>query len=383
MPHKDFYFDYHATTPIADEALAVMVEAYHNTYGNPHSSEHVFGWEAQQLVEQARRSIQALIGARNGHEIIFTSGATEANNLAIKGIARAHVKNGGKRKRILVNPIEHKCALESAYHLREEGFEVETLPIDSSGVVSVEAVQERLDDDVLMVILQAVNNEIGTIQPIGDVAELCFQNGSFLHCDAAQVPCRLLLNVGAMRGISSLSLSAHKMYGPKGVGCLYLRSHPLVPILPLFDGGGQERGVRSGTLPVPLLAAFGKAAELAVKSLYVDVIKAIKLRTIFLRELQRLQVEFTINGEMGRRVNSNLNINLLSVSQDEFFNRISGIAVSGGSACSSADSRSSHVLRAIGVSSTDQTAHIRIAFGRPTTLEEVLFAAEAVAKASC
>ncbi len=372
------YLDYQASTPIDGSVLELMMDVGVNCIGNPHSAEHGFGWEAHDIIETARIRVQKLFGAGRSRDIIFTSGATESNNLAIKGAAFANRDLG--RKRILVNPLEHKCALESAKRLVSFGYEVEFLPIGSSGVIDVGDVASAIGDDVFMVILQAVNNELGTVQPLGAVSELCLAHGVLLHCDAAQAPTRLGLNVSLLRGISSMSLSSHKLYGPKGVGALYLRSDPSFALESLFDGGGQERGFRSGTLSPFLLAGFGLACELASERLADDIEHAESLRDIFLHELEDGGVRFSINGSMVDRVAVNLNINFLDIGGGDFFDRVLGIAVSSGSACSSGDSKSfSHVLQAIGIKASDGTAHVRISSGRGTSADEMKFAARAIA----
>ena len=369
------YLDYQATTPTDESVLQIMTEVSRHYSGNPHSAEHAFGWEAQDIIEIARTQVQKMIGARKSSDIIFTSGATESNNIAIKGAMLANKDK--QRKRILINPLEHKCALESAKRMQDFGYELEFLPMDSSGVVKLADIKSRIGDDVFMLILQAVNNEIGTIQPVNEAAKICFDYGVLLHCDAAQAPTRLAFDVKE-QGIASASLSGHKLYGSKGVGALYLRSRPAFAVQPLFDGGGQERGLRSGTLPTPLLAGFGKACEIATQNLSADIKHAEGLRDLLLQELKTNGINFSINGDTQNRIASNLNINLPDIGSEDFFQRIRGIAVSAGSACSSGDKNFSHVLRAIGIEATDSTAHIRISTGRPTTPDNIKTAVQAI-----
>ena len=304
---KTLYFDHQATTPVDARALAAMTPYFVESFGNPHSSDHSLGWESASAVEKSAASVARLVGA-DADEITFTSGATESNNLALLGLGRRAA--GGRRRRILVSAIEHKCVLAAARVLQEQfGFVVDLIPVDAEGFVEVAALEEALDDDVLAVSIMAVNNEIGTIQDIGQISELVRSHGAVFHCDAAQAP--LAMNMGSLASQTDmLSLSAHKMYGPKGIGAIYIARELQGQIEPLIYGGGQQNGLRSGTVPVPLCVGMGAAADIFAAAAAEE--KRAQLccrRDTFVDRLKRLPWPIALNGPQGQaRHPGNVNI---------------------------------------------------------------------------
>ncbi len=371
------YADYQATTPVDPRVYAKMVPHWKDSFGNPHSSDHVIGWRAAETVREAASSVARLIGC-DDDEVIFTSGATEANNLALLGLARRAPEG---RRRILVSAIEHKCVLASARTIGTyEGFEVETLPVDGAGFVDLGALTEQLDETVLLVSIMAVNNEIGTIQDIPRIAEILAPHGVLLHCDAAQAPCAM--DVGDLATQAGLvSLSAHKIYGPQGIGALYIRRDVQDKIEPLIYGGGQQEGLRSGTVPVPLCAGMGAAAELlCAPEASEERARLARQRDTFIELLQKASFPTTLNGPIGHmRHAGNVNIQFTGFDAHSILGALQPrLAASTGSACTSGTPEPSHVLRAIGLNSVDADSSIRFSFGRFTTDEEIEEAARLV-----
>jgi cysteine desulfurase len=349
-------------------------------FGNPHSTQHVFGQDADDAVETARKEIATLIGA-DSREIIFTSGATEANNLAIIGAGRFRQRIGDGVARVLTFATEHKCVLASVAALAHEGFETEILPVQPDGLIDLGLLEEKLSVPTTLVSLMAVNNEIGTIQPIAEAARLTRAAGALLHVDAAQATGKIPLDMSTT-DIDLLSISAHKMYGPKGIGALYIRRRPRARLLPLIHGGGQERGFRSGTLPAPLCVGFGKAAVLAKAEMTEEAERLAHIRGSFLAALDDAGAPYTINAGMERRIPGNLNLAFDGADALPLINAAPDVAISTGSACSSASVEPSYVLRAIGLSPADAARSVRIAFGRQTTEAEAVRAAERLAAAA-
>lgn len=375
---KGIYLDYQATTPTDPRVLEVMLPWFTERFGNPHSDAHAYGWDAEEAVERARGDVATSLNA-DPREIVFTSGATEANNLAIKGAARFRRRHEG-RDRVVTFQSEHKCVLESVRGLERDGFEVAVLPVRGDGLVELQALRDALDERTGLVSVMAVNNEIGVIQPLSEIAEAVHAVGAWLHVDAAQALGRIPLDVRVV-GIDLLSLSGHKLYGPKGVGALYVRRRPRVRLEPLFDGGGQERGLRSGTLPTPLCVGLGEACRIAVTELPREDERLAGLRDAFLAALQARLGPVQINGSLQARVSGNLNLCFPGAPADKVMAAARGVAVSTGSACSSATVEPSYVLRALGMSDEAAACSLRIGFGRMTTLEEVARAADLLASA--
>ena len=343
-------------------------------FGNPHSRSHAYGWEAEEVVEKARSQVASLIGAES-KEIIFTSGATESNNLAIKGV----VAYNPTKKHIITTTTEHKCVLASCRHLQDSGFEVTYLPVQSDGLVSLSELEKSIRDDTAIVSVMAVNNEIGVIQPIEEIGRLCRSRGVLFHTDAAQALGKVPLRVDF---IDLMSISGHKLYGPKGIGALYVRRrNPRVRMRPIIDGGGQERGLRSGTLATPLVVGLGRAAELAVTEMERDREHVALLSDKLYRGLTERLPEVTLNGSFAKRYCGNLNLSFSCVEGESLLMGLSKhIAISSGSACTSASLEPSYVLRAIGVNEELAHTSLRFGIGRFTTEDEIDTAIDQVVK---
>ena len=377
---KTIYADYQATTPVDPRVMAKMTPYWGKSFGNPHSSDHVIGWQADKAVREAASSIAALIGA-DSDEIIFTSGATEANNLALLGLAR---RAPAGRRRILVSAIEHKCVLAAARALSaREGFTVETVPVDGEGLIDLDALERCLDQSVLVLSVMAVNNEVGTIQDIPRIAERLATHDILLHCDAAQAPCAInMSNLAAHADL--VSLSGHKMYGPPGIGTLYIRRDLQERIEPLIYGGGQQEGLRSGTVPMPLCVGMGAAAEFLVgREALEERTRVTRQRDSFIRHLQHRHAPVTVNGSAGdRRHPGNANVRFDGFNAQDILGGLQPrLAASTGAACASGIPEPSHVLRALGLTATESDASIRFSFGRFTTDDDIEAAAHLVLEA--
>ena len=371
------YMDYQATTPADPRVVEAMQPYWSVMYGNPHSADHAFGWSADAAVETARGHIAALIGA-DADEIVFTSGATEANNLAVLGIARA---SPPARKRIVVSAIEHKCVLAAARAAADEGFEVITVSVGADGIVDPRAVAAVVDDRTALVSVMAVNNEIGTVQPLSEIAALCAAAGAVFHTDAAQALNALPMDVAAL-GADLMSLSAHKAYGPKGMGALFVRRNLHVRPKPIIHGGGQEGGMRSGTLPTPLCVGFGEACRILAEEREDDAKRIGALQDRFLAMLLKTVPGLRVNGNRASRHPGNLNLLFPAIDASLLLQNLHpNVAASTGSACTSGQPEPSHVLRAIGLSPDDATASIRFSIGRFTTEYDVDEAAQHVGEA--
>jgi cysteine desulfurase len=367
------YLDYQSTTPCDPRVLDKMIPYFTLNFGNPHSRTHAHGWLAEEAVEEARGQVAHLIHA-DAREIVFTSGATEANNLALKGLARFY---GDRKNHIITCTTEHKCVLDTCRHLEQEGFEITYLPVQNNGLIDLQVLTEALRPETLCVSIMAVNNEIGVIQPLAEIGALCRANGTFFHTDAAQAAGKIPLDVEAMN-IDLMSLSSHKMYGPKGVGCLYVRRRPRVRLQALINGGGQERGMRSGTLPTPLCVGFGEACALAEREMKEENRRLTDLSQRFHQKINQSLADVFLNGDPVQRVPGNLNLSFAYVEGESLVMGMKNLSVSSGSACTSASLEPSYVLRAIGVGEELAHTSLRFGFGRFTTEEEVDQAAEGV-----
>lgn len=367
------YMDYQATTPMDPRAFKKMEPYFLEKFGNAHSRAHSYGWEAEAGVEKARGQIADLIGA-NPKEIIFTSGATESNNMAIKGVGRFYKD---QKNHIITVVTEHKCVLDTCRHLEREGFDVTYLPVQKNGLIDLKELENAITDKTVMVSVMAVNNEIGVIQPLKEIGALCRSRKVFFHTDAAQGFGKMPINVEEMN-IDLMSISAHKIYGPKGVGALYIRRRPRVRIVPIINGGGQERGLRSGTLPVPLIVGFGEAAEIAQKDMGKDNDRIKYLSDKFYKGITENIKDVYLNGDKEHRIAGNLNLSFAYVEGESMIMAIKDLAVSSGSACTSASLEPSYVLRSIGVGEDLAHTSIRFGIGRFTTEEEIDYAIKSV-----
>jgi cysteine desulfurase len=368
---QPIYLDYQATTPMDPRVLEAMMPYFTHQFGNPHSRSHSYGWEAEEGVEKARAQVAKLIGA-DEKEVIFTSGATESNNLAIRGVAEFYKD---RKNHIVTTVTEHKCVLDTCRHLQEQGFEVTYLPVQKNGLVDLDALRAAITDKTVVVSIMAVNNEIGVIQPLVEIGKICREKKTFFHTDAAQAAGKIELDVEAMN-IDLMSISGHKIYGPKGIGALYVRRKPRVRLVPLIVGGGQERGFRSGTLPTPLCVGLGEAAEIAMKEMGDEAKRLAKLQARMLKGLQDHLPEIFVNGDLEHRIPGNLNISFAYVEGESLMMGIKNLAVSSGSACTSASLEPSYVLRALGVEEEMAHTSLRIGLGRFTTEHEVDTAVE-------
>lgn len=367
------YLDNQATTPMDPRVLEAMMPYFTEKFGNPHSRSHAYGWEAEAACELAREQVAALIGA-NEKEVVFTSGATESNNIAIKGVADFY---GEKKKHIITAQTEHKCVLESCRYLEQKGFEITYLPVQKDGLVDLAALKAALREDTLLVSIMMVNNEIGVIQPVAEIGKICRENGTLFHTDAAQSFGKIPIDVEAMN-IDLMSISGHKIYGPKGIGALYVRRRPRVRIKSILSGGGQERGFRSGTLPTPQVVGLGEAARIAKAEMQKDHDHIKALSDYFLKEVMDNIKDVYLNGHREQRIPGNLNISFAYIEGESMIMALKELAVSSGSACTSASLEPSYVLRAIGVGEDLAHTSIRFGFGRFTTRKEVEYAAELV-----
>jgi cysteine desulfurase len=370
------YLDNHATTPLDPRVLETMLPYFTEKFGNAASRSHSFGWTAEEAVNTAREKIAALIGAKNAKEIVFTSGATEADNLAIKGVAEFYKDKGNH---IVTTVIEHKAVLDSCKRLEKEGYEVTYLPVDAQGMVDPKAVQAAITDKTILVSVMLANNEVGTIQPLAEIGKITRAKGVLFHTDAVQGIGKTVFDVEAMN-VDLASITAHKMYGPKGIGALYVRrSRPRVRLSALINGGGHEFGMRSGTLNVPGIVGFGKAAEIMVNEWKQESERIGKQRDALLAKLRARLEDVKVNGSMEHRLPGNLNVSFAFVEGEALLMAIKDIACSSGSACTSASLEPSYVLHSMGIG--DDLAHssIRFGLGRFTTDEEIDFAADLVA----
>lgn len=361
------YMDCHATTPVDPRVLEAMLPYFRERFGNAASRNHSFGWQAEEAVEAARKQVAGLIGA-TAREIIITSGATESDNLAIKGAARMYREKGDH---IVTVVTEHKAVLDTCKHLQKEGFQVTYLPVNRDGLVDLDHLRDAITPKTILVSVMAANNEIGVVQPIAEIGRMTRERGVLFHTDAVQAAGKVPFDVESMN-VDLASLSAHKMYGPKGVGALYVRRrNPRVLLEPIIDGGGHERGMRSGTLNVPGIVGMGEASAIAKAELAQEGPRVAAMRDRLLAGLRGGLAEIYVNGSMEHRLPGNLNVSFAYVEGESLLMGISDVAVSSGSACTSATLEPSYVLKALGVG--DELAHssIRFGLGRFNTDEEV------------
>jgi len=367
------YLDYQATTPTDPRVIDVMIDVMRNDFGNPHSRTHSFGWRSEELVEIARKQVASLINA-DAKEIFFTSGATESNNIAIKGVARFY--GGAGKNHIITIATEHKCVINSVRDLEQEGFSATFLPVKKDGLIDLNQLENAITDKTCLVSVMALHNEIGAIQPLKEIGALCRKKGVFFHTDAAQAFGKISLDVEDMN-IDLMSISGHKIYGPKGIGALYLRRKPRVRIKPIFSGGGQERGIRSGTVPTPLVVGLGKAAEIAKNEMEKDFLHIQKLSKKLYDNVMKA-THIYLNGpdieNLNQRYVGNLNLSFAGIEGESMIMAIKDLAVSSGSACTSSSLEPSYVLHALGVDEELSHTSIRFGIGRFTTEEEVDFA---------
>ena len=360
------YLDYHATTPVDRRVLEAMLSYFTEEYGNAASKSHSFGWHAEEAVEAARAQVASLVGA-TAKEVVWTSGATESDNLAIKGAAQFYREKG---KHLVTVKTEHKAVLDSMHALERQGFEVTFLDVEKDGRLDPARLRAALRKDTILVSVMHANNETGVVQPIEELGKITREAGVVFHCDAVQSAGKIPFDVDAAN-VDLASISAHKMYGPKGVGALYVRRKPRVRLVAQMDGGGHERGFRSGTLNGPGIVGFGKAAELALAERDAEAVRVLALRERLRRGLASQLDLVTLNGSLEHRVPGNLNLSFAYVEGEALMMAIKDVAVSSGSACTSASLEPSYVLRAMGVSEDLAHSSIRFGLGRFTTEEEI------------
>jgi cysteine desulfurase len=369
------FLDNHSTTPMDPRVLETMLPYFCEKFGNAASRNHPFGWEAEEAVEAARQQIAKLIHA-DAKELVFTSGATESDNLAIKGVLEMYKEKGDH---IITSATEHRAVLDTAKSLEsKKGIKVTYLPVDKYGMVNPEDVRNAITDKTILISIMMANNEIGTINPIKEIGKIAKEKGVLFHCDATPGVGKIPVNVQEM-GIDLMAFSAHKIYGPKGVGALYVRKKaPRVRLAPIIDGGGHERGMRSGTLPVPLIVGFGKACELCEQEMPTESVKLAALRDRLQDGIMKHLDEAYLNGHPTQRLPHNLNISFAYVEGESLLMGVKEIALSSGSACTSATLEPSYVLRALGVGSDLAHSSIRFGLGRFNTVEEVDYTAKRI-----
>ena len=378
-PNSPVYLDNQATTRCDPRVLEAMLPWFSEDYGNPHSVEHVMGRKAETAVEEARAQVAELIAAE-AREIIFTSGATESNNIAIKGAARMAASLGNARRRIVTVATEHKCVLESVADLAAEGFEPVFLPVGSDGLLDPDTLRDALQTPTLLVSIMAVNNETGVIQDLAGLASIAKQAGCLIHSDLAQAVGKIPLDLSGWK-VDLASISGHKLYGPKGVGALFVRRRPRVRLSPLFSGGGQERGLRSGTLPAPLIVGLGEACRLAALEMAAEAERIAGLRGGLLDRLRDGVPGIRLNGSVEARIPGNLNLTFPRATASDLMAALPDLCVSTGSACSSAAVEPSYVLRAMGLSDAEAERTLRVGIGRFTSAADIDYAAAALSAA--
>ncbi len=361
------YMDNHSTTPCDPRVVEAMLPYFTDKFGNAASRNHAFGWEAEEGVDQARQHLASLIHA-DAKEIVFTSGATESDNLALKGVVEMYKEKGDH---IITTSTEHRAVIDTAKSLEKKGIRVTYLPVDKTGRVDPDDVRNAITDKTILISIMLANNEIGTIHPIGAIGKIAKEKGVLFHCDATQGVGKIPVDVQDL-GVDLMSFTSHKMYGPKGIGALYVRRKgPRVRLVPMIDGGGHERGMRSGTLPVPLIVGFGKAVELCAQEMPTESVRTRALRDRLQEGITNAMEEVYLNGHPSERLPGNLNLSFAYVEGEALLMGVKEIALSSGSACTSATLEPSYVLRALGVGSDLAHSSIRFGVGRFTTEEEV------------
>ncbi len=370
------YLDNQATTRTDPRVVEAMLPFFTERYGNAASRNHAFGLDAAEAVERARTQVAALIGA-DRREIVFTSGGTESNNLALKGAAALYRSRGNH---LITAATEHRAVLDPCRRLAREGFDVTVLPVDRHGLLSVDHVKDAIREGTILVSIMAANNEVGTLAPLAEIGQLCRKRGVLLHTDAVQAAGKVPVDVEALN-VDLMTVSAHKLYGPKGIGALYVRRrNPRVRLEPLMDGGGHEGGLRSGTLAVPLIVGFGEACQLCQAEMPAESERVLALRERLRQGIMSRLQGVTLNGHPTRRLPGNLNLSFAYVDGGAMLVGLRNVAVSSGSACTTADPEPSHVLRALGLNEEEAHASIRFGLGRFTTVQEIDFAAEEVVR---
>lgn len=370
-PLRPLYLDAQATTPMDPRVLDAMLPYLTYQYGNPHSRTHAYGWESEKAMETARQQVADLIGA-DKKEIIFTSGATESNNISVKGVARFYKS---KKRHVITTQTEHKCVLDSCRALENEGWDVTYLPVQQTGLISLEDLEAAMRPDTALVSVMMVNNEIGVIQPVKEIGAMCHARKIFFHTDAAQAVGKIPVNVREMN-IDLMSISGHKIYGPKGIGCLYVRRRPRVRVEALMSGGGQERGMRSGTVPTPLVVGLGAACEIAKQEMEYDHKRITMLSHMLVDSITSRIPRVVRNGDPERSYPGCVNLSFAYVEGESLLMALKDIALSSGSACTSASLEPSYVLRAIGADEDLAHSSIRFGLGRFTTEAEVQYTAD-------
>ncbi|GAB0094463.1 Cysteine desulfurase, mitochondrial [Sergentomyia squamirostris] len=368
---RPLYLDAQATTPLDPRVLDTMLPYLTSYYGNPHSRTHAYGWESEEAMEKARGQIASLIGA-DPREVIFTSGATESNNISVKGVARFY---GEKKRHVITTQTEHKCVLDSCRALEGEGFRVTYMPVQQNGIISLEELDKAMTPDTSLVSVMTVNNEIGVKQPVGEIGALCRSKGVFFHTDAAQAVGKIPIDVNAMK-IDLMSISGHKIYGPKGVGAIYVRRRPRVRIEAVQSGGGQERGIRSGTVPTPLAVGLGAACDIASREMEYDHKWVSFLSERLYQKITTALPQVIRNGDPHETYPGCLNLSFAYVEGESLLMALKDVALSSGSACTSASLEPSYVLRAIGTDEDLAHSSIRFGMGRFTTINEVDYTAD-------
>ena len=376
MSKMPIYLDYQATTPLDPRVRDAMVSYWTEAFGNPHSEGHSFGWEAREAVEFARSQVASLIGS-DDNETIFVSGATESCNLALRGIAAA----SNKRRQIITLATEHPAVLETVQWLGCHGFDVEILPVLNDGLLDLSVLENALSDETLLVSVMLANNEIGVIQPLAEISALCRAVGAVIHTDATQAVGRIMVDVDEL-GVDLLSLSGHKIYGPNGVGALYIRNRPGLSIEPVLTGGSQERGIRPGTVATPLVVGLGEACEIVNAECYKDAQHLCNLTACLQSKMSKNFPNLLIFGHMERRIPGNLNIGIPGILAEHLVDMVSDkVAISTGAACSTGSAKPSHVLMALGVGPEIASSSVRISMGRFTTQEQVDTAGQVLCRA--
>ncbi|KAJ3006126.1 cysteine desulfurase [Thoreauomyces humboldtii] len=373
MGVRPIYLDVQATAPMDPRVIDAMLPYMTQLYGNPHSRTHQYGWESESAVEVARKQVADLIGA-DPKEIIFTSGATESNNMSVKGVARFYK---GKKNHIITTQTEHKCVLDSCRVLQDEGFEVTYLPVGQNGLVDLELLEASIRPDTALVSIMTVNNEIGVIQPVAEIGKLCRSKKVFFHTDGAQATGKIPMDVNKMN-IDLMSISGHKVYGPKGIGALYVRRRPRVRLEPIMSGGGQERGLRSGTVPTPLVVGLGAACSIAQKEMGYDAVRVKSLSERLVKGITAKVDHVVRNGDLERTYPGCVNLSFAYVEGESLLMALKEIALSSGSACTSASLEPSYVLRALGADDDMAHSSIRFGIGRFTTESEIDYAVSRV-----
>lgn len=372
MVELPIYLDNQATTPVDPRVLETMLPYFTQQFGNPHSDGHAFGWEAGDALERSRALVASLIGA-DAREIVFTSGATESCNIALRGLARDEL---GSRKKIVTVATEHACILETCDALHNEGFEVIALPVQGDGLIDLQVLQGAVDERTLVVSVMLANNEIGVIQPVQEIAAICRKAGIYLHTDATQAVGKIPVNVRLL-DVDFMSFSAHKFYGPKGIGALFVRWNNFAVLHPLTSGGGQERGLRPGTVAVPLAIGFGEASRIAAEELEKDMEHTGYLARLLYEELEERIPEIQLFGHPSHRLPGNLNVGFPNISGEEIISRVDNhLALSTGSACSSVSAKASHVLNALNIGDDAALSGVRISIGRFNQEKEIKLATD-------